>query len=140
MQSLILYTDGGARGNPGPAALGAVLIENGSLVCEIKRFIGERQTNNFAEYEAVFAALTEAKARGYSGAAIEVRLDSMLVAEQLAGNWKVKEPTLRPQFQKVRELIASDFPHTRFRYIPRAENSQADRLVNEALDEARASN
>ena len=133
---LIIYTDGGARNNPGPAGAGAVIIDAGKVVSEIKKFLGEKQTNNWAEYEAVFLALTEAKRIGYTNRAVEVRLDSKLIAEQLAGNWKIKEPTLKPQWAKVRALILESFPTITFKQIPREENAEADRLVNEAIDVA----
>jgi ribonuclease HI len=135
-QKLVIYTDGGARNNPGPAGAGAVIIENDTVVSEIKKFLGEKQTNNWAEYEAVFLALTEAKRMGFAGCAVEARLDSKLVAEQLAGNWKIKEPSLKPQWAKVRALMAESFPQIKFVYVPREKNAEADRLVNEAIDEA----
>jgi ribonuclease HI len=136
VQKVIIYTDGGARGNPGPAGAGAV-IQEGSNVFELKKFLGEKQTNNWAEYEAVALALEEAKKRGLAGRTLEVRMDSKLVVEQISGNWKIKEPTLKPQAAKVRALL-KDFPEHVFKYIPREENSEADRLVNEALDDAGA--
>lgn len=143
VEKLVIYTDGGARNNPGPAAAGAVIYENtpstnsghGRRITEIKKFLGS-QTNNWAEYEAVALALTEAKKHKLNTAVIEVRLDSKLVAEQLSGHWKIKEPTLKPQWAKVRAMIAADFPHITFKHIPREQNAEADRLVNEALDEA----
>lgn len=137
MSALVIYTDGGARGNPGPAGAGAVLIGDGTVVAEIKKYLGERQTNNWAEYEAVALALAEAKRLGFAGRAVEIRLDSKLVAEQVSGAWKIKEPTLKPQVAKVRALLA-DFPGSRFVHVPREQNKEADRLVNEAVDEALA--
>lgn len=136
MSEVVIYTDGGARGNPGPAGAGAVLMKDGAVVEEIKKFLGEIQTNNWAEYEAVFLALTRAKELGLNSHATEVRLDSKLVGEQLSGNWKVKEPSLKPQWMKVRSLIAGHFKAIRFVYVPREQNKEADRLVNEAVDEA----
>jgi ribonuclease HI len=135
-EKIIIYTDGGARNNPGPAGAGAVLLEGNTVVAELKKFLGEKQTNNWAEYEAVYLALVEAKRLGFTGRAIEARLDSKLVAEQLTGNWKIKEPTLKPQWAKVRLLMQECFPAIRFVYVPRAQNAEADRLVNEAIDEA----
>ena len=135
MSGIIIYTDGGARSNPGPAGAGAVIIDGESVVSEIKKYLGP-QTNNWAEYEAVHLALLEAKRLGFSNRVVEVRLDSKLVGEQLSGNWKIKEPTLKPQWAKVRALMSSDFPNITFKYIPREQNSEADRLVNEAMDEA----
>ena len=101
---------------------------------EFKKYLGERQTNNWAEYEAVALALQHMKDLGYAGRTIEIRMDSMLVVEQLSGRWKIKEATLKPQVAKVRELL-KDFPQYVFRYVPRIQNKEADRLVNEVLDE-----
>lgn len=134
--SVLIYTDGGARGNPGPAGAGAVIAHGGSTVAEVKQFLGERQTNNWAEYEAVYLALSETKRQDLNAKPVEVRLDSMLVAEQLSGNWKIKEPALKAQWAKVRALIDADFKDIRFKYVPREQNKEADRLVNEAIDAA----
>lgn len=133
MEKVIIYTDGGARGNPGPAGAG-IVIKDGAQTFEHKKYLGNPQTNNWAEYEAVAIALQEAKAHGLTGREVEVRMDSKLVVEQISGNWKIKEPTLKPQVAKVRALL-TDFPAHRFVHIPREENSEADRLVNEAIDE-----
>lgn len=135
MERIIIYTDGGARGNPGPAAAGFVILEGEKVLTEGKQFLGEKQTNNWAEYEAVALALTEAKRLGLSGRSLEVRMDSKLVVEQISGRWKIKEPTLKPQAAKVHAILKTDFPQFTFTYVPRAQNSEADRLVNEALDE-----
>jgi len=135
MSKIIIYSDGGARHNPGPAGAGAVAYEGNTKLFALKKYLGER-TNNWAEYEAVALALEEARRRGYSGRDIEIRMDSKLVVEQLSGNWKIKEPTLRPQVAKVRALLAH-FGAYKFVHIPREKNSEADRLVNEAIDEAR---
>jgi len=135
MDGIIIYTDGGARNNPGPAGAGAVIYNGTKKVAEIKKFLGS-QTNNWAEYEAVALALLEAKKRGLADRGIEVRLDSQLVAEQLSNNYQVKEPTLWPQYMKVHNLLVAHFPNARFTYIPREENKEADRLVNEAIDSA----
>jgi len=134
LDKVIIYTDGGARNNPGPAAVGIVIYSGGKRASRFKQFLGN-QTNNWAEYEAVHLALVEAKRLGLGGADVEVRLDSKLVAEQLMGRWKVKEPSLKPQWSKVRAQIAADFPRITFVHIPREENAEADTLVNEALDE-----
>lgn len=134
MGSLVIFTDGGARGNPGPAAAGVVILKDGAVVAEVKKYLGPVQTNNWAEYEAVVIALEKAKELGLSGSDIDFKLDSKLVVEQLMGNWKIKEPTLKPQVAKVKALLP-DFGRVTFGYVPRAENKEADRLVNEALDE-----
>ena len=134
MHKIVIYTDGGARNNPGPAGAGFQILEGEKLLFEGKQSLGS-QTNNWAEYEAVALALHDAKARGLAGREIEVRMDSKLVVEQILGNWKIKEPTLKPQAAKVRALLA-DFPKYHFVYVPREQNAEADRLVNEAIDEA----
>ncbi|MDR3570939.1 MAG: ribonuclease HI family protein [Candidatus Pacebacteria bacterium] len=134
MPTIVIYTDGGARGNPGPAGAGVVIID-GDTNHEFKKYLGKRQTNNWAEYEAVAIALTEAKQLGLTDRPLEVRMDSQLVVEQLTGNWKIKEPNLQTQASKVRHLLA-EFPSYRFKYVPRAQNKEADRLVNQAIDEA----
>ncbi len=131
--SVVIYTDGGARNNPGPAGAGAVIYVNGDCVAEIRAYLGE-QTNNWAEYEAVVLALQKAKELGLTEG-IEFRLDSKLVVEQVKGNWKVKEPTLKPQVAKIRALLM-DFGSVSFTHVPREENKEADRLVNEAIDAA----
>jgi ribonuclease HI len=136
MQGIVIYTDGGARGNPGPAGAGAVIID-GKKTYELKKYLGERQTNNFAEYEAVALALAQAKKLGFTDRSLEIRMDSQLVVEQLSGNWKIKEAGLKAQAEKVRALL-KDFPSYKFLYVPRAQNKEADRLVNEAIDEAGA--
>jgi len=134
MSPVVIYTDGGARGNPGPAGAG-ILIVDGDKTFEHKKYLGNPQTNNWAEYEAVALALEEAKRLGLAGRALEIRMDSKLVVEQISGRWKIKEPSLKPQVAKVHALLA-DFPQYRFVHIPREQNSEADRLVNEVIDEA----
>lgn len=135
MTGVVVYTDGGARGNPGPAAVGVVVFNDGEKVAEVKQYLGERQTNNWAEYEAVIVGLGKLLEMLLRDRDIEFRLDSQLVVEQLKGNWKIKEPELKKQAQKVRDLLAN-FKTVTFTYVPREENKEADRLVNEALDEA----
>ena len=135
MPKVLINTDGGARNNPGPAGVG-VVIADGAKKIELKKYIGER-TNNFAEYEAVVLALTEAKKRGLAGRSIEVRMDSELIQRQLTNEYQVKEETLWPQYMKVHNLIVANFDNIKFVYVPRAENAEADRLVNEAIDAAR---
>jgi len=135
MQKVVIYTDGGARNNPGPAGAGFQILDGKKLLFEGKQFLGKKQTNNWAEYEAVAVALAEAKRLGLTARTLEIRMDSKLVVEQVTGNWKIKEPTLKPQCAKVRALL-KDFAAYSFVHIPREENAEADRLVNEAIDEA----
>jgi ribonuclease HI len=136
MTELLIHTDGGARGNPGPAGIGVVLYSvNGNdlvKIGEIKEYIGE-STNNFAEYTALIKGLEEAHKLGYQ--VVHCKLDSELVVKQLNGQYKIKEPTLQELAQKVLKL-RNQFKSVAFAHVPRAKNHEADKLVNEALDEA----
>ncbi len=133
MSPVTIYTDGGARGNPGPAAAGVFIID-GEKKIEVKAYLGDPITNNWAEYEAVVLALGKAHELLLRGRDLDFKLDSQLVVEQLKGNWKIKEPELKKQAQKVRDLLVG-FGAVTFTYVPRADNKEADRLVNEALDQ-----
>ncbi len=131
-----IYADGGARGNPGPAGAGAVLVKDGRIVKEISKFLG-RQTNNAAEYAAVILGLEAAKkllGHRTKTAPVELRVDSELVARQLLGRYQVKEPALFPLYIKVHNLRVKDFPHLTVLHVPRNENRDADRLANDAMD------
>lgn len=126
-----LNTDGGARGNPGPAAIGGVLKnENGETVEEISRFIG-KSTNNFAEYTALIDGLELAVSKNIN----ELRcfLDSELVVKQLNGLYKVKDPALNDLHKKVRALC-SKFSFVSFAHVSRDMNKEADKLVNKVLE------
>ncbi len=128
---LIIYTDGGARGNPGPAGIGAVLMnEKRKAVAQISEFIGEA-TNNQAEYRAVISALAKAKKLG--AGEVEVFLDSELVVKQLNRQYRVKDIDLAPLFVKVYNATLG-FKKVSFKHISREMNKQADRLVNMVLD------
>jgi ribonuclease HI len=137
-EKITVFTDGGARGNPGPAGIGIVIADGeGKVLKEVSQFIRER-TNNWAEYEGVIVGLQTLK-KMFGGAKlknidIEIKLDSQLVAEQLAGRYQVKEETLFPQFIKVHNMQVKDFPKIKFTYIPREKNKEADRLANKAMD------
>jgi ribonuclease HI len=136
MAEVVIYTDGGARGNPGPAAGAAVILVGGKKVAELKKFLGTDRTNNWAEYEGLILGLTEAKKRGLAERDVEVRMDSELIVKQMRGEYQVKEETLWPHYMKVHNLLVAHFSNIRFVHVPRAENKDADRLVNEAIDEA----
>jgi ribonuclease HI len=132
---IVMYTDGGARNNPGPAGAGAVCYGGERKIFELKKYLGE-QTNNWAEYEALILALAEARKRGLAGKEIEVRMDSELIVKQMNGEYQVKEETLWPQYMKVHNLLVAHFPIAKFVHVPREKNKEADRLVNEAIDSA----
>lgn len=128
-----LYSDGGARGNPGPAAYGvAIYDEAGRLVDTLKKYLGEA-TNNQAEYEGVVAGLAKAASLGASE--VDFYLDSELIVKQLKGEYKIKNSGLQPLAAKVLALT-NKFTRVNFHHVPREKNALADRLVNEALDEA----
>jgi ribonuclease H / adenosylcobalamin/alpha-ribazole phosphatase len=132
-RSLIVAADGGSRGNPGPAGYGAVVLDaaTGEVLAELRESIG-RATNNVAEYSGLLAGLREA-ARITPGAAVQVRMDSRLVVEQMTGRWKIKHPGLLPLAQAAREAAALLGPVT-YTWVPRERNAHADRLANEAMD------
>ena len=136
---LTIYTDGGARGNPGPAGIGVVILdEEGKTVKEIAEYIGET-TNNQAEYTAVVRALQECKklfGEKLRETSIEVRMDSELVVRQLSGLYKVKEAGMKEQFARVAKLRLEDAPHIIFTHVRREKNKRADELVNQAIDAA----
>ncbi len=130
---LVVHVDGGARGNPGPAAVGAVVTgPEGEVLAEEGRFIGHA-TNNVAEYRAVLLGLELASDLG--ARRVEVVNDSELVARQIGGRYKVKNPGLRPLYQQAMQALRA-FDSWSVRNVPRAGNARADALVNEALDEA----
>ena len=130
---IVVYIDGGARGNPGPAGYGVrVEHEDGSLVEEFGQSIGVA-TNNVAEYRALLAALEWARARGHR--AVHVRSDSLLLVQQMKGVFKVKNAGLQPLHAKAR-LLAHHIGRVAFEHVARALNAHADRLANAAMDEA----
>jgi ribonuclease HI len=129
-ERLIIYTDGASSGNPGPAAIGAVIKDGqGRVISRISRRIG-RATNNQAEYQAIITALEEAVRLG--AGEVDIKSDSELVVKQLKGRYRVKKATLRPLYQEVVKLIGSLEAFT-ITHIPREQNREADRLANGAL-------
>ena len=133
MRKLIIYTDGGARGNPGPAGIGAVFYnEKRELVKKHNGYIGEK-TNNEAEYSAVIEALKAAKKLG--AGRLEIFMDSELVQRQLNGIYKVKQAHLQELLREARNL-EQNFEKVSYNSIPREKNKTADRLVNLAIDRA----
>jgi ribonuclease HI len=128
---VVVNTDGGARGNPGPAAIGVVIASpSGDVLAELAEPLGVA-TNNVAEYTAVLRALQYAATLGVRS--VDLRSDSLLLIEQLNGRFKVKNPTLQVLHQKVRDA-AKNFETVRFTHVRRERNVAADALVNEALD------
>ena len=130
---LVIHVDGGARGNPGPAAVAAVAATaDGDVVGERNEYIGEA-TNNVAEYRAVLLALELARELG--AGEVEIVNDSELVARQIGGEYKVKHAGLKPLFAETMEKLRG-FDAWSVRNVRREHNARADELVNEALDEA----
>ena len=131
--NLVIYSDGGARGNPGPSGIGAVLYnEKNEVVAKISRYIGEG-TNNQAEYQALLVALE--KAKDLRAKEVKCYLDSELVVKQLKGEYKVKDQLLAQHFLKIWNL-KKDFSNISFHHVRREKNKLADQLVNEAIDKA----
>ena len=132
MSRFTLYADGAARGNPGQAGAGAALVDaEGNVVAERMRFLGHA-TNNVAEYTALIIGLEEARRRGIHE--LDVRMDSLLVVEQMRGKWKIKHPNIVPLAARAIRLL-SEFAHVDIRHIPRERNTIADVLSNRAIDE-----
>jgi probable phosphoglycerate mutase len=132
----VVEADGGSRGNPGPAGYGAVVRDaaSGAVAAEVAEAIG-RATNNVAEYRGLVAGLRAAADLGATS--VEVRMDSKLVVEQMTGRWKVKHPDLRPLATEAMRLVRR-IGDVRFTWVPRERNAVADRLANEAMDDAAA--
>jgi ribonuclease HI len=130
---LVLHTDGASRGNPGLAGAGAVLFDaEGQIVEELFLFLGEA-TNNEAEYRALILGL-EAAIR-HAPSRLTVRLDSELIVRQLEGRYKVRNERLKPLFAEAERLLAR-LPCRTMEHVARAQNADADRLANRAIDEA----
>lgn len=130
-----IFTDGGSRGNPGPAAIGGV-IKFGDEQHDFAEYIGET-TNNQAEYQAILFALNWVKENVKDDVEVDCFLDSQLVVEQLNGNYKMKNEGLKPLFWEIRELIIDLGGKVSFTHVRREQNKDADALVNMALDRPR---
>jgi ribonuclease HI len=134
LAEIVIYCDGGSRGNPGPSAIGAVVLDPSSdpprRLATVSASIGIT-TNNVAEYRALIAGLEAAAP--YRARRVRVRADSKLVVEQVKGTWKVKQAHLRPLLEQVRSLLGA-YAEVDVQHVPRAENADADALVNAALD------
>jgi ribonuclease HI len=130
---VVAYIDGGARGNPGPAGYGVRIEQpDGTLVEEFCGAIGVA-TNNVAEYRGLLAALEWARTHGCRR--VQVRSDSLLLVQQMRGNFKVKHPGLQPLHAKAR-ILAHDLGRVDFEHVRRESNAHADRLANAAMDDA----
>ena len=130
---VVAYIDGGARGNPGPAGFGAVLRdEHGRPVAELSEYLG-RQTNNYAEYSGLLAALAYALEHGFK--AVKIISDSELMVRQLNGIYKVRDPRLRELYDRAQQMIRR-LDWFRAVHVLREKNRDADRLANQAMDKA----
>ncbi len=143
MKKIIIYTDGGSRGNPGKAAIGVVFCNEkddpeGAPIKKFSEYLGDNLTNNDAEYSAIIFALKKFKALFGKAIAkisdVEIKADLELVVKQLNGEYKLLDPKIQQFFIEIWNL-KFDFKSVKFKHIPREKNSQADRLVNEALDQ-----
>ncbi|MBY4214355.1 bifunctional RNase H/acid phosphatase [Rhodococcus fascians] len=134
MSRVVAEADGGSRGNPGPAGYGAVVFsaDRSQVLAERRASLGVA-TNNVAEYNGLIAALSAA--RDVGAREVAVRMDSKLVVEQMSGRWKVKHPDMIP-LQRQAAQLAREFDSVTYQWIPRAQNSHADGLANEAMDAA----
>ncbi len=129
---LRLFSDGAARGNPGPAGAGAVLVDaEGRVVARLGKFLGI-QTNNYAEYMGLLLGLKHARSLGAKE--LEVLADSELLIRQLQGRYQVKSPTLRPLYEEASGLLKA-FPRVKLTHVPREKNKAADEMSNRAIDE-----
>ncbi len=131
LERVQLWTDGGARGNPGPAATGVVIKDGDKVVWEAGEYLGE-MSNNQAEYLALLTGLR--KAQELQVASVAVHMDSQLVVEQVNRRYKVKDEGMRQRWNEVQALL-DRFTEWTVDYVPRAMNKRADELVNQALDE-----
>ena len=129
---IIIYTDGGSRGNPGRAAYGFVIYKDGEKIYSEGEYLGI-QTNNYAEYMAVIKALEWARENVGENLKIKLYCDSLLVASQLSGKFKIKHPAIK-QLVRVSKALESYFESIQYFHVFREENKEADAMVNEALD------
>jgi ribonuclease HI len=138
MKKIIIYTDGGSRGNPGKAAIGVIFCnEKNQIIKKYGEYLGDNLTNNDAEYKAIIFALKKFKALFGKAIAeisdVEIKADSELVVKQLNGEYKLQDPKIQQFFIEIWNL-KFDFHSVKFKHIPREKNKEADKMVNEALD------
>ncbi len=144
MKKIIIYTDGGSRGNPGKAAIGVVFCnEKEQPIKKYGEYLGDNLTNNDAEYNAIIFALKKFKTlfgKAIAGASdVEIRSDSELVVKQLNGEYKLENEKIQKFFIEIWNLKL-DFKSIKFKHISREKNKEADRLVNEALNQQAGTN
>jgi ribonuclease HI len=135
-RNIKIYCDGGARGNPGPAAYSFIVFENEKVIYKKSRFLG-RRTNNFAEYSGVLAALEWLIKKSAGLDNVSIFLDSQLVVKQLSGEYKVKSNNLKPLITEIKLLEENMETKINFYFLPRDKNKLADFLVNKTLDKNR---
>lgn len=137
MKKITLFTDGGSRGNPGPAAIGVQILDaNGAVLREVSEKIGNA-TNNYAEYMAVVRGLQVAKeilGKATKETVVEIKMDSELIQKQLTNQYQIKDPGLVPFFIEIHNMRVASFPQLTVTHVKREFNKEADRLVNAALD------
>lgn len=133
--TITIFTDGGSRGNPGPAGAGAAIYKGDTEIGSVSKFLGIR-TNNWAEYEALILALetTHKLLGGPITSKVTVKMDSELIIKQMKGEYKVKNPDMKVKHQRVKELILESFPNIEFVHVRREYNKRADELANDAMD------
>ena len=144
MRNIIIYTDGGARGNPGPAAAGVVFCNGKKKVIEKhSKYLGDNLTNNVAEYKAIIFALEKFKSRFGKKLAketqVEIRTDSQLIHKQFIGEYKIKNEKMQKLFVELRNHTV-DFKKVKMKHVSRNYNKDADELVNEELDKKEKDN
>ena len=129
--AIVAYCDGGSRGNPGPAGFGVYIQDStGKVLAELSQYLG-KQTNNFAEYSALLAALEFAIAQGHRS--LRVVSDSELMVKQMKGQYRVNSPELRPLYEEARRRVPQ-LEHFQIQHVLREKNRHADRLANLAMD------
>lgn len=138
MEKIIVYTDGGSRGNPGPSAIGVVIKnQNNETIKQYGEFLGTHLTNNEAEYQAVISALKKITAlfgkKTAKSLCVEINCDSELLVKQMTGKYKILHPNIQNLFFKIWNN-KMDFGKVEFNHIPREQNTEADKFVNQALD------
>ncbi len=137
MKELTIFTDGASRGNPGRASCGFVVLEGETLITQQGKYLGI-QTNNTAEYTGVIEALKWVFTNLGTEVIIRFRMDSMLVAHQMKGEWKIKHEHIRNLYYTAKQL-EEKFPSVTYTHIPREQNSRADAMANSALDDPKNS-